>query len=406
MPCMVMPDTGTFASSLVAYADCQARTIGEQGYLALAAPGSSISQLIVILITILVALFGYRLLLGGVPTLREGVMTLVKVGLTVALATGWPAYQALVYDVVIQAPGELGTTIGGAAGLPGADGDLSAHLDAVDQQFQLLSIYNVSRPVAAPPLGTAPPPLFAGFDVFALGSARVLFLIGAVGSYVATRLIAGLVLALGPLFLAFLLFDTTRGLVEGWIKVLSGAMLGTLATSIILGTELALLEPWLANLIAVRGGDAAITGAAAQLLAATVIFAVTLLAAIAASAKLSWSLRLPITSAGLGSGPTRSRASETTTSILGDRGEGILQSVPRSRAFAIADAVTMLDHRESAALAVINNGSIGPESAVSVSGMTSGARNEMTGRTASNPLSRRRTGTRVSASAKRRDMTS
>jgi type IV secretion system protein VirB6 len=162
MACLVTPGSDTFASSVIAYADCQASTIGEQGYLALAANGSSVSQLITILLTIVIALFGYRLLLGGTPTLREGVMTLVKVGVVVAFATSWPAYQTVVYNVAITAPSEFGTTIGGAAQLPGAAGDLAAHLDAVDQQFQTLSIYNVNRPVVPLPPGTVPPPLFAG----------------------------------------------------------------------------------------------------------------------------------------------------------------------------------------------------------------------------------------------------
>jgi len=405
MPCAVVLDTGNFASSLVGYADCQARTIGEQGYLALAAPGSGISQLIVILPTILVALFGYRLMLGEVPTLREGAMILAKVSLAVALATGWPAYQALVYDVAIQSPGELGTTISGAAGLPGGGDDLAAHLDAVDQQFQSLSIENVTRPVAAPPFGTTPPPLFAGFDVFALGAARVMFLIGAVGSYTATRLIAGIVLALGPLFLAFLLFDATRGLVEGWIKVLSGAALGTLATSIVLGAELALLEPWLANLIAVRAGDAGIPGVAAQLLAATCLFAIALLAAIAAAARLTWSLRLPGGSTRMGAAPMAVDRSVNSQSIAAGGSVSMTQAVARSRARAIADAMMTLDRRETAGSGSFNPGPTGATSTFYPSGAVS-QRDAMTGRSTISPLSRRRVGSRVSASARRRDLTS
>ena len=66
------------------------------------------------------------------------------------------------------------------------------------------------------------------------------------------RLVAGLLLALGPFFIAFLLFDGTRGLFEGWLRVLGGAALGALGTAIVLGVELALLEPWLADLLACR----------------------------------------------------------------------------------------------------------------------------------------------------------
>ena len=402
MVCTVTPDSGTFASSFIAYADCQARTVGEHGYLALAASGSNVSQLITILLTILIAIFGYRLLLGATPTLREGVMTLVKVGFTVAFATGWPAYQAVVYDVAIMAPGELGATIGAAAGLPGTTGDLPAHLDVVDQQFQLLAIYNANRPFVPLPPGSVPPPLFAGFDVFGLGAARVVFLVGAAGGYVVTRLIAGLLLALGPLFIAFLLFDATRGLVEGWVKVLSGAVLGTLATSIVLGIELAFLEPWLSNLIAIRGSDTAIPGAAAQLLAATTLFAIALLATIAAAARLVWSLRFPFTVMGVqmsswGGG-------KSLSSGLVDRGATTQQMVPRSRARSIADAVTALDRRDAAALAGASPDSRGSLSTLRSSGISSPERTgENAGGTTGGIAMRRRVNARISASAQRRD---
>src|SRR3546814_9666490 len=59
----------------------------------------------------------YRMLLGQTPTIREGVLTFVKIGLVLTLATSWPAYQALVYDIILRAPAELASTIGGAAGL-------------------------------------------------------------------------------------------------------------------------------------------------------------------------------------------------------------------------------------------------------------------------------------------------
>src|SRR3546814_1507404 len=63
----------------------------------------------------------------------------------------------------------------------------------------------------------APPP-FLGFDSFALGFARVIFLVSTIASFAIVRIAAALLLALAPLFVAFLLFDGTRGLFEGWAK--------------------------------------------------------------------------------------------------------------------------------------------------------------------------------------------
>src|SRR3546814_8055145 len=127
------------------------------------------------------------MLLGQTPTIREGVLTFVKIGLVLTLATSWPAYQALVYDIILRAPAELASTIGGAAGLPGSGGGLVARIDGVDQALKVLAIEGVG----APPLGAdgrplmpsvAPPP-FLGFDSFALGFARVLFLVSTIASF-------------------------------------------------------------------------------------------------------------------------------------------------------------------------------------------------------------------------------
>ena len=60
-------------------------------------------------------------------------------------------------------------------------------------------------------------------DILSNGSNRV-HLIGVAGSGMSG--LAGLLLALGPLFAIFLLFEGTRGLFEGWVRGLAGAALG------------------------------------------------------------------------------------------------------------------------------------------------------------------------------------
>src|SRR3546814_20239667 len=84
----------------------------------------------------------------------------------------------------------------------------------------------------------APPP-FLGFDSFALGFARVIFLVSTIASFAIVCIAAALLLALAPLFVAFLLFDGTRGLSEGWAKALIATALGSLAIAVAVGIELA-----------------------------------------------------------------------------------------------------------------------------------------------------------------------
>jgi type IV secretion system protein VirB6 len=292
-PCHVIPSVERFAPGIIGYLDCQAQTLGAQGYQALAAPGSTVSLLLTAMLTLFVAFFGYRMLFGQLPTVREGVLAFVKIGIVLALATNWPAYQRLIYDVVLHEPAELVAEVGGAAGLPGSGGGLVGRLDAVDRALAMLSVYGVGQPTAQLDARRAAPPMFMGFDRFALGASRVVFLTSTIGAFALLRIGAGLLLALGPLFIAFLLFEGTRGLFEGWVRALLGLTLGAFATAIALGIELALLEPWLIDLLARRASDTAIMGVPAELLAISFIFAGVLGAMLIIVGRTAWSWRLP-----------------------------------------------------------------------------------------------------------------
>lgn len=266
----IPPDDG-FLRGMLDFVDCQAQSIGAEGYRALAAPGSTLSLVLLGFLTLFVALFGYRMLLGHVPGVRDGVLALVKIGIVLALATGWTAYRTLIYDVAFHGPAEIAAEIGQPAGIPGAGGALVARLDHADRAMLALSTLGPGEAILAsqttpaaepgqPPTPTAAARQAHGYDVLAMDGARVMFLTGAIASLAAVRLAAGLLLALGPFFIAFLLFDATRGLFEGWLRVLAGAALGALGAGILLGVELAMLEPWLADLIARRTACVAIPG--------------------------------------------------------------------------------------------------------------------------------------------------
>ncbi|HVJ02726.1 MAG TPA: type IV secretion system protein, partial [Sphingomonas sp.] len=180
MACTYYPPDNGYLQSLLGFVDCQARTIGEQGYLALAAPGSVASLALTSLLTLFVALIGYRMLLGEVPGVRGGVLALVKIGVVLALASGWPAYRTLIYDVALDAPAEIAAAIGGPAGLPGATGGLVARMDGLDRGFEALAIEGPG-PAPDPTVQLVAPPMFGGFDTFAIGASRTTFLIGALG---------------------------------------------------------------------------------------------------------------------------------------------------------------------------------------------------------------------------------
>lgn len=401
MACAVPTSPDAFPSTMLAFLDCQATTLGAAGYQALSAPGSSVMLFVTALLTILIALFGYRMLLGETPSLRSGVLTFVRIGIVLTLATSWSAYRTVVYDVTLHAPAELVANVGGPAQVPGATGGLAARLDNLDRAFRVLAIYGTGVPTReqVERSGGVAPPVFGGFDGFAIGSARIAFLVGGLGTFALIRLGAGLLLAFGPLFLAFLLFDGTRGLFEGWLRGLIAMALGGVATALTLGIELALFEPWLSDLVMRRAAGEAIPNAPATLFAAAIIFVGVLFAMMVLVARIAAALRLPRSTEALWPGLARDTAEPRQPAPAGrgmnDRAE------PPSRAARIADQIAAVQRREEQGLVgtrmVTVQGSRGEDGRPGAPAATVG--------TALGQSFRRRTRGRVSASATTRDRT-
>jgi type IV secretion system protein VirB6 len=396
--CQAAPNVDRFAPGIIGFLDCQASTLGAQGYQALAAPGSSASLLLTGLLTLFVAFIGYRMLFGQVPTIRDGVLACVKIGVVLALATSWPAYQRVIYDVVLHEPADLVAEIGAPAALPGSTGGLIDHLDAVDGALAALGVLGVGQLGNETDPRQISPPLFAGFDTFALGSSRVVFLAGAIGAFALLRIAAGLLLAMGPLFIAFLLFEGSRGLFEGWLRGLIAASLGSVATAIVLAIELAFLEPWLTQLLAQRAANLPIGGTPAQLFATTVIFSSVLGAMLIAMGRIAWSWKLPLTWPKIPD--ARGSASLGAPQTLMATG-GALPISERSRAAAIAEAVAASERRGTNTVATVLGG---PQRRTAANPARSRDEDRRLGATA--PLGHsfpRRVGARVSATAAMRD---
>jgi len=351
--CQAPPPQSGFLQGLLSYVDCQAQSIGANGYEALAAPGSALSLVLTGFLTLFVAFLGYRMLFGQTPSVRDGVLALLKIGIVLAFATSWAVYRTLVYDVALKGPAEMAAQIGQPAALPGAGGGLVERLGYTDRAFVSLAILGPGNIAAVTPQANAAgaqvaPPPFANFDSFAIGSSRILYLTGAIGALASVRLIAGLLLALGPFFIAFLLFEGTRGLFVGWIRALAAAALGALGTAVVLGVELALLEPRLAELIALRAADQPIPGAAIELFVIALVFTLVLLAMLIAAARVALGFRLP--------DAWRAAPAQLAEAVRGDNmrfagapREPAAAGAERSRAAQVVDAVAASQRRESSA---------------------------------------------------------
>jgi type IV secretion system protein VirB6 len=288
---------GAFLADMLGAIDCQAQTIGMGGYQALASPSSPTALAMAALLTIFVGLFGLRMLLGHAPSVSESIIAIVKVGVVLTLASSWAAYRVIAYDVVLQGPAELFGSIGSGAGLPGAAGGLTARLQGADTGIVALTLAGSGRldiasvPQAGSTTADAAPMVVA--DGFALGTARVAYLGSTIAALGIVRLGAGLLLALAPMFAGFLLFDATRFLFMGWLRMLAAFALGALAVTVVLSVELAILEPWLAQVLALRTARVATIAAPVELLVITLAFAIVLFALIVMAARIAWASVMP-----------------------------------------------------------------------------------------------------------------
>ncbi|HKT85349.1 MAG TPA: type IV secretion system protein [Novosphingobium sp.] len=276
MACPVVHTGQDFLASALAHIDCQAASIGAYGFGALASPGSPVSLALTSLLTVFVALFGIRLLLGHPMQSRDVVGDILKVGIVLTLATNWPAWRIIGYDLIIHGPSQIAQVIGAGAGLPGAAGDLADRLQNLDKGLAALGEFGSGR------LGVAQG------DWFQLGFARSAFLTGTLGPLALVRLTAGFLLAIAPLMAGLLLFGVTRGIFEGWARALVTTFLASMLLSVIYGAELALLEPWLEDALQQRANKEQVLDAPVEILVATLSFAVVALAGVFLIARLAF----------------------------------------------------------------------------------------------------------------------
>jgi type IV secretion system protein VirB6 len=394
--CSAVGQGSGFISSIADYVDCQAQTLGTGAWAALGMPSSTLQIVLTGFLTIFIALIGYNLLLGRTLTVRDGTLAFVKIGAVFALATSWPAYRTVVYDLVTDGPEQLVSEIGPQAGVVGSDGTLLQRLDMTDHALVQLAILGPGMP---PPNTEVPPPPFGGFDAFALGGSRVLYLLTAIGGLTIVRIVTGLMLALGPFFIAFLLFDSTRSLFEGWVRVLGGAALAAIGVSIALGLELALLEPWLSVALARRMADEALPSLSVELFVITCLFAMIVAAALYGCARVAAAFRLPPILRAEWAGRSLDLQASRTSSAHGDTAGSRRVEGERTRAAAIVGIMRSTMHRERAELVGTGAGAAPIARAVEVRGSDGNASRGAV------PLGKsfRRAGARVSATAAKRD---
>ncbi len=359
--CPAFDPFGAYVGNVVGFVDCHAAALGEDGYRALG-PGSPFGVALSGLLTIFVALLGYRLLVGRGLGLQGAVGMAFKLGVVLTLATQWAAYQPLVFDMVTRGPEDLAASILSPSGLGGQDSaGLMARVQAVNRALNLLANPPPIAPQVAaaaspdaqitPGATPAPPPPPATNQLNeggmkAVGEANGILLVATLTGMVAVRVIMALMLALGPIFAGCLLFDATRRVFASWLRVLAGAMLAALAVPAVLALELAVIEPQvvgLANLLEAKLPPGMLPE---QIWASAALFAMVMVAVLVGVVRAASGIHLP-------EGVSREYA-RLFGSAPGEPGS-VAQRIPtaaaptesRSRAQHVADAALAMGRRDA-----------------------------------------------------------
>jgi type IV secretion system protein VirB6 len=422
MACQTPTPEGAFIAGTMDFVDCQAQSIGEAGYRALATSASTFSPLLTLALTIFIAIIGYRLILGDGLKGREIILSAVKIGMVLVLATSWPTFQILAYDLVLKSPANLAQVIAEPAGIPGANGGLAARLQNLDNAMAELNARGAGAVDTRLP--KTPQTQWLSSDPIrsseTLEKSRTYYSVSTIAAYASVRLVAGILLALGPLFILFLLFDATRGLFEGWIKILVGTILASTFSAVIMGVELAFLEPYVSQILTYRRAGIGTPMAALYMLVASVAFSLILLAAILISFRIGHGFRFPVAflqsqtariekywsaadwNAGSGKADERQTRLINEPLMIDEQLQTKTLSGAGSRARSIANAVTYSQSRES--YDSDNSSSSNPNRALILSAALQDTQQDI--KPAAITINRRRTVGRASAKIGTRDLMS
>jgi len=227
------------------------------------------------LLTLFIALFAIRMLLGDRVEGRDAVNAVLKLGIVLTLAASWPAFRILAYDTVLLAPAEVASSITPST-LPDTGAGFTERLQNIDTGIATLTLTGGGWQTGSLALEQRGDDAFrtvAIADSTALGWARAIYLSSVIGSLAILRIAGGLLLALTPLMAGLLLFDFSRGLFAGWVRGLVLVALGSLGITLLLAVEVAVVEPWLADVLQRRAFGYAAPSAPTELLAFTLAFA-------------------------------------------------------------------------------------------------------------------------------------
>lgn len=320
--------------SLLFTVDCNVQGLVRDGYATIFAPSSAFSSVLTALLTVYVALIGFQLLLGRSQlSISSVAMTVVKLGAVLALATQWGTYQSVVYNFLFDGPEQLARAVlrGFESGQDTGDLDVFQRLQLTFEALtRYADVYAKRAPATVSPfLGGA------GFGALALNASSALLLFSSLGVLLAAKVVLGLLLAVGPVFIAMLLFDSTRGLFEGWLRASLAFAFAPLASTLLLGVSLTMLQPAIVQLGEVINETPPVMGPVYNVLTLVLVFVGVSAGALIAGAVIFGGFKLP-----------KGRSADAATPAPAPAAAREAEAASQPRAVQIANAAAALDRRE------------------------------------------------------------
>jgi type IV secretion system protein VirB6 len=278
--------------------DCNVQLYSAAGYHALAGPGSPLPAAMTALLTIYVALLGYRMLFAveGVR-LAQAPLAALKIGVILALTVNWSVFQTLVFNVGAQAPLEIGRVIS----RPMANDGASLAADPVQGIQTAYDEFNADaadlgkkagQGAQGPQASSGQPNGADAATATDLRRAAAALLASTAGVLAMALIATGVLTAVGPVFIALLLFEATGGFFAGWVRALVAAVLIPMVCWVTTSVLLVVLTPRIDALAQQRAAHAINLDAAAAASAIVMIFAGAQAALIVAGVLIAGGFRL------------------------------------------------------------------------------------------------------------------
>jgi len=362
-------------SSMMANVDCESAAFVASVYDGLFGAGGGLTQILVGALTIYVAFFGYRLIIGaGSLTAPDLVRRFAGVGVILALSSNWPAYQTIFVNTVTGGAEEIASLMSAAA-TGRADTSSSIAVDIgfiIDQMTGLASEWSLKPSLAAAPAevptgATAiiAPPSIAPASVSAVNMlwlSAILLGVSSAGVIIITKITLAFLLALGPVFLILALFPSARGLFEGWLRTIVAGAFVLAFTILASGGAVSVIAPIAETIDANQSRGVNDSGPVFTLLVVCIVFAMLIRQVLAMTARLTAAWRLPFFA---DTRPTASteqvvEPARTSQPFADERIAGIVASLSRDDAALAPPRTTAVASRETALRPFDDDADAGP----------------------------------------------